>query len=402
MKEQFKLASLTVSPRFPTLWTPVLDDMIPTFVKQRFSPQNSWKNKPFSQDDVVFFSKGLVELSDFFTEDRESSKLPNYFTTAKFRSSYFLYFFALQGAKFLTLFDRYPQAIEAALEHGKKTGTLTVLDLGSGPGTASLAFLVHVLERYQNEKTLPFKIKLHWVDHNEAILKDGEAFFQSMLESFSKLIPHLHAEMDLVTEKRPWWQHPKNFNPQASLILFGNVLNESANNPKAFHQGLAPLLQAPQGGGVLLVEPALRGAAQRLSKIRDEWVSSQKPGQATLWGPCLHQGACPLSQGRDWCHFSVPAELPGKFFKKFSIKLGSVRDWLKFSFLWIGASESFTTASIAGKGLARIVSNPMKTKFGEGSQICRPEKIEWVSKSALPIRLQRGDVIHYPLQKRSK
>src|SRR4051812_20658550 len=112
MKDYFKLASLTVKPSFPELWSVTLDDVIPAFVKERFSPQESWKNKPFSQEDVAFFSKGLMELSDFFTEDREGAKLPNYFTTAKFRSSYFLYFFALQGAKFLTLFDRYPAAVE--------------------------------------------------------------------------------------------------------------------------------------------------------------------------------------------------------------------------------------------------------------------------------------------------
>ena len=117
MKNELELQSLSQKPTFPSRWTIVLDELIPAFVKNRFSPKDAWKDKPFSQDDVAFFSKGLVELSDFFTEDREKAKLPNYFTTSKFRSSYLLYFFALQGAKFLTLFERYPKAVAAAIAH---------------------------------------------------------------------------------------------------------------------------------------------------------------------------------------------------------------------------------------------------------------------------------------------
>ena len=176
--------SLAVAPKFPNLWTVVLDELIPSFVKERFSPKDSWKDKPFSQEDVVFFSKGLLELSDFFTEDRESSKLPNYFTTARFRSSYFLYFFALQGAKFLTLYNRYPKAIDQAIEHAKKTGVFKIIDVGAGPGTASIALLIILLERYQKQKKLPFSIHLEWIDKNGTILKDGELFLAKLLDHF--------------------------------------------------------------------------------------------------------------------------------------------------------------------------------------------------------------------------
>jgi hypothetical protein len=397
MKNELDLHSLSQKPNFPSRWTVVLDELIPTFVKNRFSPSPAWKSKPFSQDDVAFFSKGLVELSDFFTEDREKAKLPNYFTTAKFRSSYFLYFFALQGAKFLTLFERYPKAIEAAIEHAIETGTLRIVDVGSGPGTASIAFLIFVLEKLagplEKNKTakkikLPFKIQLVWIDHNETILKDGKIMLAELFECF----PEFEGDIDLVTEPRLWWKHPKEFKFEASIVLFGNVLNESSDDPRIYLSGLLPFLKNLTGAGILMVEPAFKSASQRISQIRDELMPHR------LWGPCLHEGKCPLAQGRDWCHFSVPAELPGNFFKKFSIKLGSKREWLKFSFIWVAApyakEKSLILAEQTQAKIVRVVSDPMRTPRGNQNQLCTPGMISWFKTPMRP--LYRGDVIPAP------
>jgi hypothetical protein len=392
MKIDAKTYSLAVAPVFPNRWSKVLDEAIPAFVKDRFSPSESWKTKPFSKEDVNFFSKGLVELSGFFTTDRTEEKLPNYFTTAKFRSSYFLYFFGLQGAKFLTLFDRHPGAIQAALSHASETGVLRIVDVGSGPGTASLALLCFLLEEFLPKKegktSLPFRVELVWIDHNETILKDGE----KLLEQILALFPEIDGDISLKKEARAWWKHPREFNFEASLILFGNVLNECPDDPRIYLQGLAPFLKNPKGGGVLLLEPAIREASQRLSRIRNEVVLSDQP--LPLWGPCLHLGKCPLSEGKNWCHFSVPAELPGTFFRKFSIKLGGIREWLKFSFIWIASRESEKRAR-APKALVRVVSDPLRTAQGLQNLICRPDRFTYEKGGRRNVF--RGDVIHDPL-----
>ena len=233
MKDDAKNYSLTVSPEFPASWTKVLDEVIPAFVKERFLQTHLGKTNRSTQKTSIF-SKGLVELSDFFTEDRTESRLPNYFTTARFRSSYFLYFFALQGAKFLTVYDRYPDAIRAMLDHASLTGTLRIVDVGAGPGTASLALLVYLLDGMRNEKTLKlklsFNIELVWIDHNETILKDGELLLAHILEEF----PWVDGDIKIRSEARSWWKHPKDFNFKASIVLFGNVLNESASDPEFF------------------------------------------------------------------------------------------------------------------------------------------------------------------------
>jgi hypothetical protein len=393
------LISLATPNIFPRHWLDLLDGIIPGFVKDRFSPKDSWKGKPFTDVDMKFFAKGLIELSEFFTTDREGSKLPTYFTAPKFRSSYFLYFFALQGAKFISLFERYDRAMDAMLAHGKKNGELRIIDVGSGPGTASLALLAWLLDRFDETRKLPFPIKLLWIDRNDAILKDGEALLNAWL---AHLAPHWDGDISLETEARDWWRHPKDFNPRASIILFGNVLNETSQQPAHFLQGLSPLLENPEGAGILFIEPAFKAASQRLSQIRDEWVER---GDAAIWGPCLHLGRCPLAFGRDWCHFSVPTELPGKWFRKFSIQLGGIRDWLKFSFTWLAAAPSLplTPASENNKSkspLYRVISDTLKTESGKQNQICEPERVGYVSSPPKP--LFRGDLTEKMLLKGNK
>jgi hypothetical protein len=400
MKTDAKSFSLAAKPHFPARWTSVLDEAVPAFVKDRFSPSAAWKEKPFSKDDVNFFSKGLIELSEFFTTEREGERLPNYFTTARFRSSYFLYFFGLQGAKFLTLFDRHPAAIRAALDHAVETGIFRIVDLGSGPGTASLALLVFILDGLldapvdgtrdakQKKLHLPFTIELQWIDHNATIMKDGEAFLERILKCF----PEIEGEIRLKTEARAWWKHPKEFSFDASLVLIGNLLNEAPEDVRIFQQGLAPFLREPKGGGVLILEPAFREASQRVARIRDEVALSDRP--LPIWGPCLHSAKCPLSSGRNWCHFSVPAELPGSFFRKFSIKLGGIRDWLKFSYVWFAARDSEKRAR-PPSGWVRVISDPMRTPSGMQNLICRPERFTYAKTPKKPIF--RGEVIRDPL-----
>src|SRR6185437_1816389 len=154
--------------RFPAAWSWFFDETIPTWVKQNYSPRESWKDKPFSKEDAKFFFRGVEELSNIFTEDRPPSARGrlDYFSHPKFRSAYLLYFLPIQAAKFVTVFQLHSKAIRAALEHARKHGVLRVLDLGAGPGTASFALILELLQiATHSGEELP-QIALHWVDTN--------------------------------------------------------------------------------------------------------------------------------------------------------------------------------------------------------------------------------------------
>ncbi len=317
---------------FPPSWTWFFDECLPTWVKDRYSPRESWKGKPFSSEDGKFFLRGVRELSDLFTDARPKN-LADYLAHEKYRSSYLLYFLPLQAAKFVALFGLHSKAIDAALAHGHGTGTLRAIDLGAGPATASIALLLVLLSR---KDPLPENIEFVLFDQNATILKDGEALLSRIAESF----PRTRGRVKVRLVTGDLWRTIHQEKEPVSLGLFGHTVNEylpmkdGLPDPRPFTH-LFEL--SKKGGGILWAEPAARAPSQTLSQLRDfffeEGIVDVNPDR--LWGPCLHAGRCPLAVGRDWCHFSIPGKVPGKWFGFFSKGLSKEKEWLKYSYLWI-------------------------------------------------------------------
>ena len=143
----------------------------------------------------------------------------------------------------------------------------------------------------------------------------------------------------------------------------------------------------------MMVEPAARSPSQHLSRLRDRLISEalvEATAQA-IWGPCLHAEACPLAQGRDWCHFSMPIEIPGDWFKSFSRALSSERQWVKFSYLWL-ASKDYPSPKPRPE-LRRVVSDALSHGPGPSSVLlCEPEvPAKWPVADAFSVH--RGDLI---------
>jgi hypothetical protein len=378
-------------PAFPLAWGWFVDEAVPTWVKSTYSPRESWKDKPFSKDDLHFFSKGVLELSDLFTEER-SRKIPDYFAHPKYRSSYLLYFLPLQAAKFITLFHLHSGAMQAMLAEARKSGTLRVSDLGAGPGTASIALLLWLLEPAIE---VNFKIELHWADLNQAIMEDGRALALKLASHF----PKLRDRVSIETKTTPWWKLPSELPGPTQLSILGNVLNESPGGPLDFTKEKwgdlwHGVVARAEGGGLLMLEPAIRRAAQSLSKVRDNLLETELLARTgrSFWGPCLHAGSCPLGDGRDWCHFSVPARIPGQWFREFSETLGSERQWLKFSFLWLASPGN--PAPEPQAALRRVVSDPLggDERGPQEVLICEPDAPAKIKISSNQ-RVHRGDII---------
>lgn len=358
---------------FPLAWQWWADEALPEWVKKHYSPRESWKSKPFGAEDAQFFFKGIEELSALFTEERPA-RIPQYFNHPKFRSSYLLYFLPLQAAKFLALFEQHRPALDAALAEGRRLGVLRVADLGAGPGTASLALLLKLLSlKLAPGEELP-RIEFDWLDTNKAILDDGAGIAEGLASHF----PRLRGKVTVRTHVAPWWEAPRLIPEPAQLTLMGHVLNEaggpqhgSAAWGRLWTELLGPRLG---GGGLLCVEPAARGPSQLISRLRDQWIAEGLIGGdgLSLWGPCLHTGICPLAEGRDWCHFSVATHIPGRWFREFSEGLGSERQWVKYSYLWIASKAA--PAPKPAAGLRRVISDPLSTDRAATTTvlICEP------------------------------
>ncbi|MEN9722212.1 MAG: hypothetical protein RJB38_198 [Pseudomonadota bacterium] len=396
-----------------------MDQTLPQWVKDRYSPRESWKGKPFTREDAHFFFKGIEELSDLFTQERGRA-LQRYFEHARFRSGYLLYFLPLQAAKFVAVFERHSKFMTELLT--KPRSVLRVADLGAGPCTASIAWLLWLLDHAPRDIELP-AIEIHAVDIHDTILGEGAELLRLIAQSF----PRLRSRVT-VTVERATWQDWARKTAQRSVswdfILLGHVLNEGRDRQL---EAWSQLYSRSQDGGIIAIEPASKGSSQGLSQLRDlileqfetertptgrkelsnrsiapdaqanfetdQEAPTQDPSEddepalpldrpqaleglpaPSIIGPCPHFQACPMAEGPDWCHFSFPAQLPGEWFSYFSKGLGSERQWLKFSYLWM------TRKPKAPSQLPLLISDALtKRNTTVEALICRPERAEKVS-----------------------
>jgi ribosomal protein RSM22 (predicted rRNA methylase) len=251
--------------------------------------------------------------------------------------------------------------------------------LGSGPGTASIAFLLWADEQ-RKKYTVPKQFEFHWWDEQPAILEDGKKLFESHWKNIT-----------LQTHRSDW---RKSIPAQNSFdfVLMGHVLNEAPT--PALSTTLQKWIEKSGNGGTLIIEPALQRASQNLSQIRDQ-LAHLYPTHTLPWvGPCLHAGNCPLAHGRDWCHFSSPVELNGRWFRFFSRALGSERDWIKYCYLWVKSPEGKVHRPLPPASKRLVITDTLRRKNSELSMVLlcepnRPKRVNFPSSR----RVHRGDLI---------
>ena len=293
------------------------------------------------------------------------------------------------------------------------------------------------------------KIELHWCDTQPAILKDGS----SLVNSFAEQVLRLRGKVRVMTQVAPWWEFLDKAKEPFSLSLFAHTLNEapvsrahartratqrfssregqdgeSGNEGESFRdevqsqvamsylRPLARAVELAEGGGILFIEPADKRSSLLLSGIRDALISEEivSASADSIIGPCLHAGRCPLAFGRDWCHFSVPVQIPGKWFKRISVKLSSERNWVKYSYLWLSGNARATRAikksasgilssdilspsvvSVAhAAGMRRVISDPIAQTGNNLATLllCEPEVPRRVP-AKVPSPYHRGDLL---------
>jgi len=174
----------------------------------------------------------------------------------------------------------------------------TVLDMGCGPGTASLSLLLWL--RSQN---LPDPQELHLVDISKRALDTA----RNLLSSFSDLRPRTYK-----VDKGRGVGLPPSGGPRADWILISHVLNELGNGPRfrekkmQYLESLAKRHLNP-GGTIFVIEPPLREPTLDLNTMRDFWVDPHEVG-GNVVAPCpTHVKRCPiLLQKRGWCYSQPP------------------------------------------------------------------------------------------------
>jgi ribosomal protein RSM22 (predicted rRNA methylase) len=273
-------------------------------------------------------SGAVQELSHLFTKERRS--LPSdYLDDVGFAAAYLSYFLPVNAAKVQALLDEMPMDVDLA----EKTGAeLSVLDLGSGPGTAGLAVLDWMVQKAGKD----INLRVVSVDRSQTAIKDSVRLWEGYCREAGIGQARLKVCVgDLEKTKRGLvWNTLREASPY-DLIIIANCLNElygESADPVSQRAelvgGLLPWLQPH--GSLMIIEPALRQVSRELHEVRDRLLQSKL---CTVYSPCLHGQACPaLVHPDDWCHEERPW-VPPAAVQAIDREVGFIKDALKFSYL---------------------------------------------------------------------
>ncbi len=167
-------------------------------------------------------------------------------------------------------------ALHATLQRTPMFAPLSLLDLGSGPGTAVWATL-NRFPSVQRATTVERDIHLDALAHTLHGAHD---------------IPVLQLQQDL-TASHHW--------PLHDLVVIGHVLNELSVNQRS---DLIARAWAATAHTLIIVEPGTSAFFPMLTTIRQTLIDLG----AHVIAPCTHCSRCPMVD--DWCHYATKIARP--------------------------------------------------------------------------------------------
>lgn len=335
----------------------------------------------------MLFAMGAAKLSDAFTTSRKM--LPqNYLNSKENRSSYLLYFTITNFAKVIKALDEIKKSPSGNLFKEKEQ--IKILDLGSGPATASLAASHFFKTRYPN-----VKLSIEAVDQNREILKDAQSLFGKL----GSPNHHFHTSLDTIHYSSvPGSIRKKNFD----LIIAANIFNEMGDLHKQFELCKRLIEENLQNGFMIILDVATQKSTRTLMELRDLLLDKCN---IKIISPCLHQEPCPMLKhnDRDWCHFYLNWDCP-KVIRDVDSLLDIKHNYLKMAYLIIQKDKKCEDAP----GF-RVVSSPLLSKgktelllcgVGRLTRITRLDRDYSEKNFPLPYKnskgkdyIQRGDIV---------
>ena len=204
-----------------------------------------------SEHDLI---KAIEELSVKFTQDR--NRISDYLKDERLTSAYVAFYFTTNLPKLQAVMEWLPK------DWKERVKSSALIDVGSGPGTFSVAFREWV--------NAPVSLKM--IETSQVMQKQAKKIFDG-----------LYAEENL----------ENGFSEKEKFMLFGHSANEMG--PDAALKYVSQY--DPQD--ILFIEPGTKDFFPKMLKIREALI---KKGYSVIF-PCPLQTKCPLENStEDWCH----------------------------------------------------------------------------------------------------
>lgn len=210
-----------------------------------------------------------------------------------------------------------------------------VVDVGAGPGTASIAAAET------------------WQDIASVALIEANRTFANTASRLTAAAPHAALAGAAVTLGdaarlgRPL--------PDGDLVVAGYVLAELSDAAQA---ALVTAMWAATHGALVLVEPGTPDGFRRIRAARALLIGAG----ASIAAPCPHTAACPIMEP-DWCHFA--ARLARS--RDHRLAKGADAPFEDEKFAYVAAVRPAVATAAYG---ARILARPKATKAGISLKLC--------------------------------
>jgi Predicted rRNA methylase len=212
----------------------------------------------------------------------------------------------------------------------------TMLDLGCGPGTASLC------------------AKYLFAEVQQFTLLDQDREFEQFARQNLAPLPAQFKACNLNLE-------PKF--PPHDLVVMSYALNEMTED--TFTAVIHKAWQATKTAFVV-IEPGTPRAFGRLRQVREQLIQYG----AKILAPCTHEKICPLA-AEDWCHFSV--RLPRSPLHKYVKNVALMHEDEKYSYLIAVKEQAFAEQDRAKH---RIIKRPLKRSGHTLFDLCNENGVQ--------------------------
>ncbi len=257
-----------------------------------------------------------------------------------------------------------------------KKKSLSLLDLGCGPGTFTVGFLEYLSKNCLPDSFDFESVKLTCMDRSKENLSLAQKIINEYLNHglLSKNIRWKTSFVKGTITASSSFEALFPKNTLFDIIIAGNVITElQGKNIKPFMSFLENHL-SPDGTAVI-IDPGTKASSKHLLSLRNRILSETG---LNLYSPCPNTAACSLTdKGKNWCHEKVFWEPPDIINMIDRITGFSKEKGLKYSYLVFNKKNiclSGIFPEIPHEKVFRVVSYLIKNKGEERVYVCSGRK----------------------------
>jgi ribosomal protein RSM22 (predicted rRNA methylase) len=253
-----------------------------------------------------------------------------------------------------------------------KKKSLSILDLGCGPGTFTVGFLEYLSEKYLSDSFDLESVEFNCMDRSKENLFLAQKIIKEYLAHgpLSKKIKWKTSFVEGTITTSNSFQTLFSEKARFDIIIAGNIITELPEENINPFIGFLEKHLSPDGTAII-IDPGTKTSSKQFLFLRNKLLSETS---LNLYAPCPNTEICPLTDNsKNWCHEKVFWESPEIVNMIDRITGFSKEKGLKYSYLVFNKKDiclSSLFSEIPREKIYRVVSYLIKNKGEERIYVC--------------------------------